>query len=124
MSNTLKPLITRLCNGEMLSFEEMQTAFSILMSGEATIAQIASFMIALKMRGETASDIAAGASQMRANAHSIKAPNTSIDIVGTGGDGANSLNISTAAAIIVAGCGVPVAKHGNKAVSSLSLIHI
>ena len=90
------------------------------MSGDATIAQIASFMIALKMRGETASDIAAGASQMRANAHSIKAPNTSIDIVGTGGDGANSLNISTAAAIIVAGCGVPVAKHGNKAVSSKS----
>ena len=90
------------------------------MSGDATIAQIASFMIALKMRGETASDIAAGASQMRANANSIKAPNTSIDIVGTGGDGANSLNISTAAAIIVAGCGVPVAKHGNKAVSSKS----
>ena len=120
MSNTLKPLITRLCNGEMLSFEEMQTAFSILMSGDASIAQIASFMIALKMRGETASDIAAGASQMRANANSIKAPNTSIDIVGTGGDSANSLNISTAAAIIVAGCGVPVAKHGNKAVSSKS----
>lgn len=120
MSKTLKPLITRLCKGEQLSFEEMQTAFSILMSGEATIAQIASFMIALKMRGETASDIAAGASQMRANANSIKAPNTSIDIVGTGGDGANSLNISTAAAIIVAGCGVPVAKHGNKAVSSKS----
>ena len=120
MSETLKPLITRLCNGEQLSFEEMQTAFSILMSGDASIAQIASFMIALKMRGETASDIAAGASQMRANANSIKAPNTSIDIVGTGGDSANSLNISTAAAIIVAGCGVPVAKHGNKAVSSKS----
>ena len=120
MSETLKPLITRLCNGELISFEEMQTAFSILMSGEATVAQITSFMIALKMRGETASDIAAGASQMRANANSIKAPNNSIDIVGTGGDGANSLNISTAAAIIVAGCGVPVAKHGNKAVSSKS----
>ncbi len=68
MSKTLKPLITRLCNGEQLSFEEMQTAFSILMNGDATIAQIASFMIALKMRGETASDIAAGASKMRANA--------------------------------------------------------
>ena len=120
MSETLKPLVTRLCNGEQLSFEEMQKAFSILMSGDATIAQIASFMIALKMRGETASDIAAGASQMRANANSIKAPDTSIDIVGTGGDGANSLNISTTAAIIVAGCGVPVAKHGNKAVSSKS----
>ena len=120
MSETLKPLITRLCNGELISFEEMQKAFSILMSGEATVAQITSFMIALKMRGETASDIAAGALQMRANANSIKAPNNSIDIVGTGGDGANSLNISTAAAIIVAGCGVPVAKHGNKAVSSKS----
>ena len=120
MSETLKPLITRLCDGELISFEEMQKAFSILMSGEATVAQITSFMIALKMRGETASDIAAGASQMRANANCIKAPNNSIDIVGTGGDGANSLNISTAAAIIVAGCGVPVAKHGNKAVSSKS----
>ncbi len=120
MSETLKPLVTRLCNGEQLSFEEMQKAFSILMSGDATIAQITSFMITLKMRGETASDIAAGASQMRANANSIKAPDTSIDIVGTGGDGANSLNISTTAAIIVAGCGVPVAKHGNKAVSSKS----
>ena len=120
MSETLKPLITRLCDGELISFEEMQKAFSILMSGEATVAQITSFMIALKMRGETASDIAAGALQMRANANSIKAPDNSIDIVGTGGDGANSLNISTAAAIIVAGCGIPVAKHGNKAVSSKS----
>ena len=120
MSETLKPLITRLCEGELISIEEMQTAFSILMSGDATVVQITSFMIALKMRGETASDIAAGAFQMRANANSIKAPKNSIDIVGTGGDGANSLNISTAAAIIVAGCGVPVAKHGNKAVSSKS----
>ncbi len=120
MSDILKPLISRLCDAEQLSFEEMQTAFSILMSGEATIAQITSFMISLKMRGETASDIAAGASQMRANAKLIKAPLNAIDIVGTGGDGSQSLNISTAAAIIVAGCGVPVAKHGNKAVSSRS----
>lgn len=120
MSKILKPLITRLCNTEQLSFEEMKTAFSILMSGEATIAQITSFVVSLKMRGETASDIAAGASEMRANASPVNVPDTSIEIVGTGGDGVHSLNISTAAAIIVAGCGVPVAKHGNKAVSSKS----
>ena len=120
MSDTLKPLLSRLCDAEQLSFEEMQTAFSILMSGDATVAQITSFMISLKMRGETSADIAAGASQMRANAKLIEAPLNAIDIVGTGGDGAQSLNISTAAAIIVAGCGVPVAKHGNKAVSSKS----
>ena len=120
MSDILKPIISRLCDAEQLSFEEMQNAFSILMSGEATVAQITSFMISLKIRGETATDIAAGASQMRANAKTIKAPLNAIDIVGTGGDGSQSLNISTASAIIVAGCGVPVAKHGNKAVSSKS----
>ena len=80
MSEILKPFITRLCEGEQLSFKEMKTAFSILMSGKATIAQISSFMIALKMRGETASDIAAGASQMLANANSIKVPNTNYNI--------------------------------------------
>ncbi len=120
MSDILKPLISRLCDAEQLSFEQMQLAFSILMSGEATIAQITAFMISLKLRGETATDIAAGASQLRANAKLIKTPLNAIDIVGTGGDGLQSLNISTAAAIIVAGCGVPVAKHGNKAVSSKS----
>jgi len=120
MSEILKPLIIRLCEAETLSYNEMQTAFSILMEGEASNAQIAAFMIALKLRTETASDIAAGASQMRANTHKIDAPAGSIDIVGTGGDGAHSLNISTAAALIVAGCGVPVAKHGNRAVSSKS----
>lgn len=120
MSKILKPLISRLCEAEQLSYEEMQTAFSILMSGEATIAQITSFMISLKMRGETAADIAAGASLMRMNAELINAPSNAIDVVGTGGDGSQSLNISTAASIIVAGCGVPVAKHGNRAVSSSS----
>ena len=120
MSDILKPIIVKLCEGNELSFDEMQTAFSILMSGDATVAQITSFMISLKMRGENATDIAAGASQMRANATRINAPANAIDIVGTGGDGAHSLNISTAAAIIVAGCNVPVAKHGNKAVSSKS----
>ena len=84
MSDILKPIIVKLCEGNELSFNEMQTAFSILMSGDATVAQITSFMISLKMRGENATDIAAGASQMRANATRINAPENSIDIVGTG----------------------------------------
>ena len=91
MSDILKPIIVKLCEGNELSFDEMQTAFSILMSGDATVAQITSFMISLKMRGENATDIAAGASQMRANATRINAPTNAIDIVGTGGDGAHSL---------------------------------
>ena len=98
----------------------MRHAFDDIMAGKATHVQIASFMIALKMRGETPTDIAAGVDALRAKAHLIQAPKGAIDIVGTGGDNIGTFNISTAAAFVVAGAGIVVAKHGNKAVSSKS----
>jgi anthranilate phosphoribosyltransferase len=90
------------------------------MSGNATEAQIGAFLMALRVRGETVDEITGAVSTMRAKALPVEAPADAIDIVGTGGDGAGTYNISTAAAIVVAGCGVPVAKHGNRALSSKS----
>jgi anthranilate phosphoribosyltransferase len=88
------------------------------MSGDATPAQIGGFLMALRVRGETVDEITAAARIMRAKALHIRAPAGAIDIVGTGGDASGTLNISTGAALVVAGCGVPVAKHGNRALSS------
>jgi anthranilate phosphoribosyltransferase len=119
VSDNLKPLIGRAAAGPLTRDEAVQ-AFEIIMSGEATPAQIGGFLMALRVRGETVDEIAGAATVMRAKAAKVKAPEDAMDIVGTGGDGKGTLNISTAAAFVVAGCGVPVAKHGNRALSSRS----
>ncbi len=119
MSDNLKPLIGRAAAGP-LSRDEAVEAFEIIMSGEATPAQIGGFLMTLRVRGETVDEIAGAATVMRAKAARVQAPPGAIDIVGTGGDGKGTLNISTGAAFVVAGCGVPVAKHGNRALSSRS----
>lgn len=116
----LKPLIARVANGDSLTREESRQAFDILMSGEATPSQIGGFLMALRVRGETVDEIAGAVSSMRARMLPVSAPADAVDIVGTGGDGLGTYNISTLAAIITAGTGVPVAKHGNKALSSKS----
>jgi len=99
---------------------EAETAFSALFDGAATPAQIGGLLMALRVRGETVDEIAAAARAMRARMNRVTAPAGAMDIVGTGGDGKGTLNISTAAAFVVAGAGVPVAKHGNRNLSSKS----
>lgn len=116
----LKPLIAKVANGESLTKEESQSAFDILMSGEATPSQIGGFLMALRVRGETVEEIVGAVSSMRSRMLTVKAPDTAVDIVGTGGDGIGTYNISTLASLIVAGAGVTVAKHGNRALSSKS----
>jgi anthranilate phosphoribosyltransferase len=115
-----RPFIARVSTGKPLTREEATEAFDIIMSGEATPAQIGAFLMALRVRGETVEEIAGAVSVMRAKMTRVEAPAGAIDVVGTGGDGAGSYNISTCAAFIVAGAGVPVAKHGNRALSSKS----
>ncbi len=116
----LKPVIGKLAGGARLSRDEALAAFEIIMSGGATPSQIGAFLMALRVRGETVDEITAAATIMRAKALRIHAPEDAIDIVGTGGDGGGTLNISTGSALVVAGCGVPIAKHGNRALSSKS----
>lgn len=116
----LKSTIAHLADGKTLDPAEARAAFETVMSGEATPAQIAAFLMGLRVRGETVTEITAGATVMREKALRVTAPREAIDIVGTGGDGAGTYNISTATALVVAGCGVPVAKHGNRKASSLS----
>ncbi|MCW5698333.1 MAG: anthranilate phosphoribosyltransferase [Rhodospirillales bacterium] len=114
----MKALLAKLAGGAPLDEREAETAFGIIMSGEATPAQIGAFLMALRVRGETVEEIAGAVRVMRDKALKVKAPDNAIDIVGTGGDASGTYNISTAAAIVVAACGVPVAKHGNRALSS------
>ena len=116
--STLKTHIAKVAGGTPLSFEESRDAFDIIMSGEATPGQIGGFLMALRVRGETVDEISGAVATMRAKMLRVEAPDTAIDIVGTGGDGSHSLNISTAAAFVIAGAGVPVAKHGNRGLSS------
>ncbi len=116
----LKPLIAKTANGEALTREEARNAFEILMSGEATPSQIGAFLMALRVRGETVDEIIGAVEVMRSKMLPVEAPAHAIDIVGTGGDGSHTYNISTLASLIVAGAGVPVAKHGNRALSSKS----
>jgi len=118
--NGLKPILARLAAGETLAETEAEAAFSVIMAGEATPAQIAGLLMAMRVRGETVAEMTGAVRAMRARMIGIEAPDDAIDIVGTGGDDSGSLNISTATAIVVAGCGVPVAKHGNRALSSKS----
>jgi anthranilate phosphoribosyltransferase len=118
--NSLKPVLARLAAGEQLAESEAEAAFGTIMAGEATPAQIAGLLMAMRVRGETVAELTGAVRAMRARMLAIEAPAGAIDIVGTGGDASGSLNISTATALVVAGCGVPVAKHGNRALSSRS----
>jgi anthranilate phosphoribosyltransferase len=115
-----KSYIAKVAAGTPLSFEEARDAFDIVMSGEATPSQIGGFLMALRVRGETVSEISGAVATMRSKMLPVTAPADAIDIVGTGGDSSGSYNVSTCAAFIVAGAGVPVAKHGNRALSSKS----
>lgn len=119
MSDALKPLIHAAAEGP-LTRAQAQQAFEILFEGDATPSQIGGFLMALRTRGETVDEYAAAAAVMRAKCLPVKAPDGAMDIVGTGGDGKHTLNISTATAFVVAGAGVPVAKHGNRNLSSKS----
>ena len=119
MSDALKPLISTAANGP-LSPDEARNAFTILFEGAATPAQIGGFLMTLRTRGETVDEFAAAAAVMLAKCNKVAAPVGAMDIVGTGGDGKGTLNISTATAIVVAGAGVTVAKHGNRNLSSKS----
>ena len=119
MSDTLKPLIGAAAD-RPLSRDEAEIAFRILFEGEATPSQIGGLLMALRTRGETVEEYAAAAAVMRSKCHAVKAPEGAMDIVGTGGDGKGTLNISTATAFVVAGAGVTVAKHGNRNLSSKS----
>ncbi len=119
MSDGMKPLIAAAAE-RPLSRDEAEAAFGLLFDGEATDAQIGALLMALRIRGETVDEIAAAARVMRAKCRAVRAPTGAMDIVGTGGDGKGTLNISTAAAFVVAGAGVPVAKHGNRNLSSKS----
>ena len=114
----LKPLIAIAAGGRALDEGQAEQAFDILMSGDATPAQIGGFLMALRVRGETVPEIVGAVRAMRAKMLRIDAPAGAIDTCGTGGDGAGTLNISTGAAIVTAAAGVPVAKHGNRAASS------
>ena len=116
----LKSIIAKVATGATLSREEAASAFDRMMSGEATPSQLGGLLMALRVRGETIDEITGAVSAMRAKMLRVNAPPEAIDVVGTGGDGSGSVNVSTCAAFIVAGAGVPVAKHGNRALSSRS----
>ena len=116
----LKPIIAKAADGKPLSREEARTAFGIMMSGDATPSQIAGLLMALRVRGETVDEITGAVEIMREKMIRVNAPAGAIDIVGTGGDASGSYNISTCAAIVAAGAGLKVAKHGNRALSSRS----
>jgi anthranilate phosphoribosyltransferase len=116
----LKPFLAHVAQGRGLSESQAEAAFDIIMSGNATPSQMGAFLMALRVRGETVDEIAGAARIMRAKAIAVEAPPGTIDTCGTGGDSSGSFNISTASALVAAGCGVPVAKHGNRALSSQS----
>tara|TARA_R110001592_G_scaffold179624_2_gene421327 strand:+ start:64 stop:1086 length:1023 start_codon:yes stop_codon:yes gene_type:complete len=120
MSDALKPFLAKAADGTALTAREAEDAFTVIMSGEATSAQIAGLLMALRVRGETIDEITGAVRAMRAKMLPVTAPAGAIDVVGTGGDGSGTYNVSTGAALVVAGCGVPVAKHGNRALSSKS----
>lgn len=119
-THDLKELIGLVARGERLTVEQARTAFDIMMSGDATPAQMGGFLMGLRVRGETVDEITGGAMTMRAKMRRIEAPPEAMDIVGTGGDAKGTYNISTGSALVVSACGVPVAKHGNRAFSSRS----
>src|SRR3954451_9464921 len=116
----LKAIIGKVATGATLSREEAARGFDTMMSGEATPSQMGGLLMALRVRGETVDEITGAVTAMREKMLRVRAPADAVDIVGTGGDASGSFNISTCAAFIVAGAGVPVAKHGNLALSSRS----
>jgi anthranilate phosphoribosyltransferase len=118
--SALKPMLAKVADGAALSRSEAETAFHVLMSGEATPSQIGGFLMALRVRGETVEEISGAVTVMREKMLRVIAPADAIDIVGTGGDASGSYNISTCAAFVAAGAGLKVAKHGNRALSSKS----
>ncbi len=120
MADEFKTLIAKVATGASLTRQEAASAFDRMMSGEATPSQMGGLLMALRVRGETVDEITGAVTTMRAKMLGVKAPPDAIDVVGTGGDASGSFNISTCAAFIVAGAGVPVAKHGNRALSSKS----
>jgi anthranilate phosphoribosyltransferase len=113
-------LLAKVGNGETLSLPEAERAFDIMTSGNATPAQMGAFLMGLKVRGETAEELAGGAKVLRDKVQRVQAPAGAIDIVGTGGDHHGTYNVSSCSALVVAGAGVPVAKHGNRAFTSKS----
>ena len=116
----LKSIIGKVATGATLSRDEAAAAFDSMMSGEATPSQMGGLLMALRVRGETVDEITGAVSAMRSKMLRVQAPADAVDVVGTGGDGSGSVNVSTCASFIVAGAGVPVAKHGNRALSSRS----
>lgn len=116
----IKAALAKIANRQDLTGEEMRGVMSLIMNGEATPSQIGAFLMGLRVKGESVGEIAAAVSILREKMVPVEAPEDAVDIVGTGGDGAETLNISTATAIVVAASGVPVAKHGNRALSSKS----
>ncbi len=120
IEHALHSILALLADGKNLSQENATRTFQIIMNGGATPAQMAAILMALRIKGETVDEIIGGATAMRAKAKPIKGVTGSIDTCGTGGDGKGTYNISTAVAFVLAACGVPVAKHGNRSVSSLS----
>ncbi|WP_371422696.1 anthranilate phosphoribosyltransferase [Tardiphaga sp.] len=118
--DNLRAIIAKVATGASLSREEASAAFDSMMSGEATPSQMGGLLMALRVRGETVDEITGAVEVMRGKMLRVDAPAGAVDVVGTGGDGSGSVNVSTCASFIVAGCGVPVAKHGNRALSSRS----
>jgi anthranilate phosphoribosyltransferase len=116
----IKAALNKIASRQDLTGEEMRGVMTTIMNGEASPAQIGAFLMGLRVKGESVGEIAAAVSILREKMVPVEAPEDAIDIVGTGGDGSETLNISTATAIVVAGSGIPVAKHGNKALSSKS----
>ncbi len=119
-SNEIQNILTELACKRDLSEEAATHAFQIIMNGGATPAQMGAFLMGLRQKGETVTEITAGARTLRHKAQTFTAPDTAIDTCGTGGDGKRTFNVSTAVAIVVASCGVPVVKHGNRSITSAS----
>jgi anthranilate phosphoribosyltransferase len=118
MSEVVRAALAAIVEGGTLSFDEARAAMGAVMDGEATPAQLAAFLMGLRMRGETVEELAGFATVMRDRVVPVEAPVGAIDVVGTGGDGSGTFNISTTAALVAAAAGVPVAKHGNRAITS------
>ena len=118
MSELVRAAVAAIVDGKSLSQEDARLAMGAVMDGEATPSQLAALLMGLRMRGETVDELAGFAAAMRERAVKVEAPEGTIDVVGTGGDGAGTFNISTTAALVVAAMGVPVAKHGNRAITS------
>ena len=118
MSDAVRAALASIVEGGTLSIDEAHLAMGAVMDGEATPAQLAALLMGLRMRGETVDELAGFALAMRERVLAVDAPPGTIDVVGTGGDGSGTFNISTAAALVVAAAGIPVAKHGNRAITS------